>query len=142
MTLDEIIERISLDLAQHMTGEPAEPVELQRLEELLSTELPEPYRAFLTRLGPGIYYQKHEIFGGRRVMIHDIELVPDLMSIQRQLVREAAAPPPGWFPLHRGGGALHLIDLSSGAERGRIVRSGHGESYPDLPAFLEAIVLP
>jgi hypothetical protein len=142
MTLDEMIERIALDQAQHMTGGPSTPADLQQLEERLSISLPDAYRVFHARLGAGIYYQHHEMFGCRRVMIHDIELVPDIVSMQRLLARQNAPPPAGLFPLHRGAGILHLIDLNPGPQRGMVVRVPEQASYPDLAAFLEAIVLP
>jgi len=142
MTLEEILERIELDQAQHMTGGPAAEQEIAELEGRLSRPLPASYRAFLSRLGAGIFYQQHEIFGSRRVMIHDIELVPDVVSMQRQLERDEPRLRQGQLPLHRAGGILHLIDLNPGADCGRVVRAEDQVGYPDLATFLEAIVLP
>jgi hypothetical protein len=142
MTIEEIIQRISRDEAQHMSGGPAGLPELQQLEQRLCVELPSAYRAFLGQLGAGIYYEKHEIFGCRRVMIHDIELVPDLASVERQLEREGVSPRQGMIPFHRGGGCVHLIDLNSGPRQGSVVRVQDECAYPHLPAFLEEVVLP
>lgn len=139
MTLDQIIERMARDHSQHMTGGPSGEAELREAEERLALRFPEPFRAFLIRLGAGIYYQKHEIFGCRRVMIHDIELLPDLVSMKQRL-----SPPlaEGLFPVHRSREQVHLIDLGPGPGAGRIIAAGDAVEFPDLPAFLEAIVLP
>lgn len=139
LTLDEIIERMAGDHSQHMSGGPSPEAELLQAEETLGLRLPQPFRAFLTRLGAGIYYQEHEIFGCRRVMIHDIELLPDLVSMRQRLDPPVAE---GLFPLHRNRERLHLIDLSHGTGAGRVIAAGDAVEFPDLPAFLEAVVLP
>jgi hypothetical protein len=135
MTLDEIIARLEHDRAAHTTSGPSDEGELLRLEHDLGHPLPAVLRTFLTRVGGGIFYGRHEIFGGHRVMIHDIELVPSLRAIARS---QKAAPPPGWLPFHRADGTWHLIEAAGGA----VVSWPPGERHASLEAFLAQVVLP
>jgi hypothetical protein len=89
-------------------------------------------------VGPGLFYQGHEIFGPHRVMIHDIELVPSLPAI---LARFRQQLPEGSIPFHRGNGVVHVLE-ARGGEPGRVVSLPAGSSYSDLSSFLQEVVLP
>ena len=140
MTLDEILGQFARDGTYHFTNGPATAVELRELEGAAGHPLPSSFRAFLSRLGGGLFYAGHEIFGPHRVMVHDIELVPSLNAIRSG----PCAPrlPDGLVPFHRIGGILHAFDLRDPAGAERIVAFPCGSTYPDLPSFLEAVVLP
>lgn len=137
MTLDEIILRIEQDRAAHTTSGPSDAEELQRVEQALGQALPSGLRAFLGRVGGGIFYGRHEIFGGHRVMIHDIELVPSLREVASKLRQGQPAPPPGWLPFHRADGLVHLIEATGGA----VVSWPPGARHASFETFLERVVL-
>jgi hypothetical protein len=136
MTLDEIILRLERDGSAHTTSGVSDEGELAGLEQALGQPLPATLRAFLARVGGGIFYGRHEIFGGHRVMIHDIELVPSLRSVALQLRAAASPPPAGWLPFHRADGGFHLIDAA-----GRVVSWPPQARHASLEAFLEQVVL-
>lgn len=142
MTIEAALGVLDRDRSRHLTTEPASERELALLEETLGRRLPEDFRALLTRLGGGILYERHEVFGARRLMVHDIELVPDLVSFRRRFVRAGAGESSQDFvPFHRADGMVHLLDLR--ARGGAAVVSLDGtRSYPDLAHFLEDVVLP
>ncbi len=133
-----VIARCLANASAHMTGGPCDASSLWSLECRLGYALPEPLRLFLARVGGGVYYSKHEVFGARRVMIHDIELVPDLVSFRSWL---GAAVPPDWLPIHRQEGVIHIIQL--GLETAPVRRiDDPAVLYPDFPTFFEKVVLP
>jgi hypothetical protein len=139
-TLDEILGQFARDGNHHFTNGPATALELRELEGALGRPLPESFRAFLNRLGGGLFYAGHEIFGPHRVMVHDIELVPSLTTIRSALCAQRL--PDGLVPFHRIGGILHAFDLRDPADAERIVAFPGGSTYPDLPSFLVEVVLP
>src|SRR5436309_5716006 len=118
-----------------MTTEPASERDLDLLEETLGRRLPDEFRTLLARLGGGILYERHEVFGARRLMVHDIELVPDLVSFRQRLVRASGGDLcQDFVPFHRADGVVHLLDLR--ADGGAAVMSLDGtRSYPDLACF-------
>jgi hypothetical protein len=134
LELDRLMELVERDAARH-TAAPADEQELQRLEEDLGHALPGPFRRFLERSGAGLYYERHEIFGPSRVMIHDIELVPPLRQVCRGL-------PPGIIPVHRSGNRLHFMDVRQDGPYAAVFQLVSGARYRDFPSFLEAVVLP
>lgn len=138
MTLDEILGVLERDSARHMTNGPCQEDELARLEAALGHALPAELRAFLGRLGGGVFYDAHEMFGPQRVMIHDIELMPDMLSMRRLL----PGLPPDALPFHRSTSVVHVIEVPRGAGQCRITPLGGGSGYPDLASFLESVVLP
>lgn len=135
-TLGAILDVLERDASAHTLGAPADEAELQALEGSLGHSLPVAFRDLLKRFDGGVLYSRHEIFGARRVMIHDIELVPDVLSMRRQLEREGHEL-HGLLPLHRGGGVVHGLDLATGA----VVALTGGSRYADLLAFLEGVLL-
>jgi hypothetical protein len=139
MNMDEALDVLERDRALHLT-QPCSEHDLDALEEALGRRLPADYRALLVRVGGGILYDRHELFGGRRLMVHDIELVPDVLSVRRMLEAKGGAT-ASRIPLHRCAGELHLLDLSGGSDQTRVV-GADGRVWRDLPAFLESVVLP
>jgi hypothetical protein len=136
--LEGLIARCEADRSSHMTGGPCTALELRAVEDALGEALPAELRLFLSRLGGGVFYLEHEIFGARRVMIHDIELVPDLLSFRSWL---GAAVPPGLLPVHRAGGRVHAIELG-GTTAAVHTLNAPGPVYPDFTTFLQQVVFP
>jgi hypothetical protein len=135
MTLEETLDVLERDAERHLTGGPCSEQDLQRLEAALGHSLPADLRRLLARVGGGVFYDAHELFGARRVMIHDIELLPDLLSLRRTL----PGVPPDALPFHRSGSLVHVIEL---AEPARITPLGGGSGYADLASFLLEVVIP
>lgn len=145
MTIEEVLARLEADRAAHTVAGPSDEEELRRLEQRLGRSLPPAFRAFVKRFGGGIFYQRHEIFGSRRTIIHDIELVPDLLSMRRRVQdQNPSALREGLLPVHRGEGVLHLMDLEEeeGPNYGRVVPLNGPGAYSDFASFLEKVVLP
>lgn len=142
MSMEGIVAAMLEAAPSHTLAGASDAAELDELERRLGHPLPAAYREFLARVGGGIFYQRHEIFGPRRVMLHDIEFVPDLMSLRRMLAAEGRQLREGTIPVHRAGAMVHLLDLDPGAGHGRVVAEGQAESYQDFARFLEAVVLP
>lgn len=138
--MQEALAALERDAARHLT-QPCSEHDLDALEEALGRRLPADFRALLARVGGGILYDTHEVFGARRLMVHDIELVPDLLSARRGLEARGLGWPPHLAPFHRCRGAVHLLDLSQG-EGSAPVLAQDGRPCGDLPAFLESVVLP
>jgi cell wall assembly regulator SMI1 len=118
---------------------PASEEDLRRVEAALGARLPDALRAFLARLGGGLYEHGHEVFGPSRVMVHDIELVPDILSMRSRVLAEGGLG-GDLVPFHRSGAVLHLM-RTAGVGRGEIVSLPAGETFPDLAAFLEKVML-
>jgi hypothetical protein len=108
---------------------------------VLGRKVPRKLREFLERFGGGIFYERHEIFGCRRLMIHDIEMVPDLLTMSRRL-EESDGLPSDLLPFHRADGVVHLMDLRVDADECPVLSWKGSVTYPDLAAFLEAVVVP
>jgi len=118
---------------------PASDEELQRIDEALGRPVPAPLRALLHEVGGGLYEGGHEIFGPSRVMLHDIELVPDILSVRTRLMAEGVLH-PHFLPFHRGGATFHLI-RTEGPGAGCVVSLPSGRVYADLPSFIEQVLL-
>ncbi len=142
MTIEEALAVLAEGQQQHMCTEPAGELELDRLEEALGRRLPAEFRTFLSRFGGGILYERHEVFGARRLMVHDIELVPDLVSFRQRFVESLGHElAEDLVPFHRADGIVHLLDLRGGG-RSSVISADGKRSYPDLACFLEQVVLP
>lgn len=113
--------------------------ERRRIEEALGRPLPEPLRSLLSEVGSGLYEGGHEIFGPQRLMLHDIELVPDLLSVRARLAAEGVLH-PHFLPFHRGGATFHLI-RTEGPGAGCVVSLPSGRVYADLASFIEQVLL-
>jgi hypothetical protein len=136
--LETLLARCEADRTLHMNAGGCPETELQRIEAAVGQPLPLPFRVFLSRLGGGVYYLKHEVFGPRRVMVHDIELVPDLLSFRHWL---GEIVPRTALPIHRADGVIHVLELAG--DHAGSVRSldEGGHRYPDFTSFLEAEIL-
>jgi hypothetical protein len=88
-------------------------------------------------VGNGIFFGKEELFGPQRMMVHDIELLPDMMTVK------AAQPgmPEAWLPFHRCEGALHVVDLSDDAF-GQVRSWPDGAAQGDVAEFLARRLTP
>ncbi|HEX6737343.1 MAG TPA: SMI1/KNR4 family protein, partial [Vicinamibacteria bacterium] len=138
--LEAALAALERDAAEHLTAGPAAADEVAQLEERLGLRLPPAFRRFLERLGGGLFYQQHEIFGARRVLIHDIELLPDLVTFCRRVEADGLRPAPGLLPFHRAGDVVHLLDLRDQGRASPAVRALDGsDSYPDFEAFLTSL---
>src|SRR5262245_10375647 len=126
--MDALISQCQAHCRDHMTSGPCAEAELQSIEDRLGAPLPPLFRLFLQRTGGGVYYLRHEIFGARRVMIHDIELVPDLLTFREWL----GAVPGEWLPIHRSEGRVHAIELGQGESARVRPLDGVGPTYPDF----------
>lgn len=135
MEFETLLARFERDAVRHTTAGPASEQELQHLEAAIGYALPAPFRGFLARLGGGLYYERHEIFGPARVMIHDIELVPPLAHVCHGL-------PAGVIPIHRFETRIHFMDLRQAGPSVAVFSLVSGERHRDFPTFLEAVVLP
>jgi SMI1/KNR4 family protein SUKH-1 len=82
--------------------------EIAAFEARLGRRLPPVLVEVLEALGNGIYYGKEELLGPRRLMVHDIELLPDMLSVKAL----AKGLPDAWLPFHRRDGLVHAVDLS------------------------------
>ena len=118
---------------------PAPEEELRRIEEALGRPLPPALRSLLSQVGSGLYEGGHEVFGPQRLMLHDIELVPDLLSVRARLAAEGVLH-PHFLPFHRGGATFHLI-RTEGAGAGCVVSLPAGRVYADLASFIEQVLL-
>jgi hypothetical protein len=138
-TLEDVLGRLERDRDRHMLS-PATEADLLAVEREVGP-LPGPVRVLLQRLGGGILYERHELFGPRRLMIHDIELVPDLLSMRQRLRARPHGLPGHLLPVHRCEGTLHLVDLSPGATVAVVQEDGPGR-WPDLASFLAQALWP
>jgi hypothetical protein len=138
-TLEALVARCQADCTSHMTGGPCREGELRCVEEALGCPLPGAFRLFLSRLGGGVFYLQHEVFGAHRVMIHDIELVPDLLSFRTWV---GTRVPPRLLPIHRSGERIHAIDLDGGLSAAVVPLSGGGPGYSDFASFLGSVIVP
>jgi hypothetical protein len=135
--MNALLARIEEHARDHMTGLSTE-ADLRALESSLGCALPAPYRTLLARTGGGIYYLRHEIFGARRVMIHDIELVPDVFSFRHWL---GDAVPAGWLPVHRCESQIHILKFDGGDDAPVRLLDGSGPGYKDFATFFESVVM-
>jgi hypothetical protein len=143
LRLEDVLDTLAREEGQHLTGGPSTELELAALESALGFPLPADFRAFLLRLGGGLFFNGHEIFGPRRVMRHDIELVPDILSMRRWLARDRpSGVPEGFLPIHRARGVVHLMDARPDRSGESVVSLPAATPYPDLASFLETVVLP
>ena len=142
LTFDEVLNAFELAREEHILGDPSTEEELRRLEQTLGAPLPASFRVFLTRLGGGLYFRGHEILGTRRVIVHDIELVPDILSLRRTLAAQGATLPELAIPFHRARGSVHFIRLGSGNGAGEILSVPAAASALNLESFLESVVMP
>jgi len=138
LDLERVLAALKRDHQRHLLAPNSED-DLCRLERAIQRPLPAQYRQFLARLGGGLYYDRHEVFGAARLMIHDIELVPDVLEVRARLADSCGANgSPFLLPLHRTQGASHWLDVRDGT----VVDLGATRRFPDLAGFLATVVRP
>ena len=118
--MTDIFDSVERHPQEHLRFEPVPREEIAELEARLGRRLPPELAAMLETVGNGIFFGREELFGPRRLMVHDIELLPGMMTVK------AATPglPEDWLPFHRCDGALHVVDLAPEA-------GGAVYSWPD-----------
>jgi hypothetical protein len=117
---------------EHLRFGPVPRAEIAALEARLGRRLPPALVSALETVGNGIFFGKEELLGPRRLMVHDIELLADIMTVKAGL----DGLPEAWLPFHRCDGVVHVVDLSSegfGQVRSWPDRAPHG----DVAAFLD-----
>jgi hypothetical protein len=122
---------------EHLRFGGVAPAEIGSLEERLGRRLPPALVEVLESLGNGIYFGREELFGPRRLMVHDIELLPDMMSVKAQ----AHGLPEPWLPFHRRDGVVHAVDLSPEGY-GEVHAWPGGTACGPVAAFLEGCLTP
>ena len=111
--------------------------QIAALEVRLGRPLPATLAAVLEAVGNGIFFGHEELLGPRRLMIHDIELLPDMMTVKR------ATPglPEAWLPFHRRDGVVHAIDLAPDGF-GEVHSWPDGAAHGDVAGFLTQRLTP
>ena len=133
----EVLEALSRRRSAHLTQGPVPAAEIAELQKRLGLLLPPALVALLTEAGNGIFLGEHEVFGPRRLMVHDIELLPDMMSVKAQ----AQGMPEPWLPFHRRDGVVHAVDLSPEGF-GEVHAWPGGAGCGPVAAFLEGCLKP
>jgi hypothetical protein len=133
-TLMEAVERHS---PEHLRFGPVPRECRTEFEARIGRSLPAALTAVLETAGNGIYFGKEELFGPRRLMVHDIELLADMMSVKAQL----PGLPEDWLPFHRCDGVVHAVDLSP-ARYGEVHAWPGGAPCGDITVFLAERLTP
>jgi hypothetical protein len=140
--ITRLLASLELDKPRHLVAPPSSARELASLEAALGVSLPAEFRELLGRFGGALLYDRHEVFGPFRVLVHDIEMVPDLLSIRARLRREGCLP-AHLIPFHRADGVIHALDMAAaGSRTTQVVGLEDNAVYPSLSMFLRAVVLP
>jgi hypothetical protein len=137
--MDHVLERLERDSAAHLGRDvPDDDASLDHLEARLGRRLPADLRRLIGLFGGCVLYDQNEIFGTRRLLVHDIEMVPDLLSVRRRL-----GLPADLVPFHRADGVTHAVDLRQATETATpVIALGRPERYASLAEFLDAVVRP
>jgi hypothetical protein len=140
--MDAVLARLASDSEQHLEGPPATEEEIERLESALGRRLPSEARRLLIRFGGSVLYEGHEIFGAQPLFIHDIVMVPDILTI-RAALRRGRPLPVELVPFHRADGVTHFLDLSHATDSTAPVVSLDGaERFASVAEFLAMVVTP
>ena len=123
--------------AQHLRFEPVAHAEIAELEARIGHHLPLELAAMLETVGNGIFFGREELFGPRRLMVHDIELLPDMMSVKAA----TRGLPEEWLPFHRCDGELHVVDLRPEA-LGAVYSWPAASPQGDVGSFLASRLMP
>ena len=134
---DPVHDAVERHSAEHLRFEPVPHEQIAELEARIGQRLPLELAAMLETVGNGIFFGREELFGPRRLMVHDIELLPDMMSVK------AATPgiPGEWLPFHRCDGALHVVDLRPEA-LGAVYSWPAAVHQGDVGSFLASRLMP
>jgi hypothetical protein len=138
--MEDVLAQLEGDEAQHLEGPAATEDDLSRLEAELGRRLPSDFVRLLRRFGGSILYDGHEIFGPRPLFIHDIVMVPDILSM-RAALRRGRPLAAELVPFHRGGGVTHLLDLTNATDTTAAVVALDGSArYASLADFMAEVV--
>jgi cell wall assembly regulator SMI1 len=105
---ESLVDGVERHAKDHLRFGPVPAKEIAEFEERIGRRLPPALTSVLETIGNGVFFGKEELLGPRRLMVHDIELLPDMLSVQAR----TPGLPPAWMPFHRRDGALHVVDLS------------------------------
>ena len=103
-----LFEAVERHAPEHLRFGAVPREQITAFEARLGRSLPPALIAVLESIGNGIFFGKEELLGPRRLMVHDIELLADMMSVKAQ----APGLPEAWLPFHRCDGVMHAVDLS------------------------------
>jgi hypothetical protein len=106
--MGSLIQTVERHAPEHLRFGAVPREQITAFEARLGRPLPPALTAVLESVGNGIFFGKEELFGPRRLMVHDIELLPDMMTVKAQ----APGLPEAWLPFHRCDGVMHAVDLS------------------------------
>jgi hypothetical protein len=106
--MGQLVEAVERHAPEHLRFGQVPREQITALEARLGRPLPPALTAVLESIGNGIFFGKEELLGPRRLMVHDIELLADMMSVKAQ----APGLPEPWLPFHRCDGVIHAVDLS------------------------------
>ena len=134
---DPLMEAVERHSPEHLRFGPVPAEQIMALEARLGRALPGALTAVLESIGNGIFFGKEELLGPRRLMVHDIELLADMMSVKAQL----PGLPEDWLPFHRRDGVVHAVDLSP-ARYGEVHAWPGGAPCGDITVFLAERLTP
>jgi hypothetical protein len=141
-TMSRFLARVGRARDAHVLGTPCTGGDLSALEKAIGAPLPSEFRELLRAFGGAILYDRHELFGPYRVLLHDIEMVPDLLSVRASLQRDGRLA-AHLLPFHRAGDTVHALDLSAAsAETAPVVPLDGDRRHRSLGVFLAEVVLP
>ena len=133
----DVLHALEQRKSAHLTHGAVPMGEIVELQQRLGCALPPALVRLLTEAGNGIFFGVHELYGPRRLMVHDIELLPDMLSVKLG----CAGIPASWLPFHRRAGIVHAVDL--GREHfGAVFSWPAGPSWPDVASFARAELSP
>jgi hypothetical protein len=129
----DVIETVERHAPEHLRFGAVPRAEIAELEARIGRPLPPALSAVLETIGNGIFFGKEELLGPRRLMVHDIELLPDMLSVKSR----TPGLPEAWLPFHRRDGALHAVDLAP-ESFGEVHSWPDRASRGDIAGFLAA----
>ena len=135
--MSHVIEAVERHAPEHLRFGPVPREQITAFEARLGRPLPPALTAILESVGNGIFFGKEELLGPRRLMVHDIELLADMMTVKAQ----APGLPEAWLPFHRCDGVIHAVDLSPEAF-GQVHEWPGGAPRGEIAAFLAARLNP
>ncbi len=131
----EVIDAVERHAAEHLRFGAVPAADVAEFEARIGRRLPPALAEALETIGNGIFFGKEELLGPRRLMVHDIELLPDMLSVKAR----AEGLPADWLPFHRRDATLHVVDLAP-ASFGEVRSWPDGRSLGDVAAFLAALL--
>jgi len=133
--LRDVVDALQARASAHLTQGPVPEREVAEFAKRLDVALPAGLVALMTQVGNGIFFGEDELFGPRRLMVHDIELVPDMLTVKSGL----PTLPATWLPFHRRGRVVHAVELGA-VGYGSVSSWPAGSSWPDVASFARALL--